>query len=89
MTLLSQTLTNSYPRKLIWWIDCDGCHTVGSDPKWSDRDLPLEDFRAKGWECGHFDLCPTCVVAGSKEIPRADRPELHTIFRPTPAGVTP
>lgn len=92
MTRLSQTLTHSYPRKLIWWMDCDGCNTVGSDPKWSQHDLPLDDFRAKGWVIDHFDLCPACVSAGLREIPShrgvLTGRDMHAIFRPTAPGVT-
>jgi hypothetical protein len=61
MTRLSQRLVNHYPRKFLWWMECDNCNRVGGDPKWSCDDLELEAFRDQGWRCGDFDTCPECL----------------------------
>ncbi len=62
---LAQELVNHYPRKLIWWMQCDVCQKVGSDPAWSHDGLPLSKFRADGWRCrekqGPLDTCPDCL----------------------------
>ncbi|PYY63634.1 hypothetical protein DEJ30_12025 [Curtobacterium sp. MCPF17_003] len=64
MTRLSQELNNHYPRKLIWWMECDFCQQTRSRPAWDQRDLPLDEFRAAGWECGNQrDKCPACLVS--------------------------
>jgi hypothetical protein len=62
---LAVTLPNQYPRKLVWWMECDTCHETRSRPAWTDEDLPLGDFMAVGWECGETaDKCPKCIQKG-------------------------
>ena len=63
MTRLSLELPNAYPRKFIWWMECDICQETRSNPTWMQKDLPLTDFMALGWECGkQIDKCPACLI---------------------------
>lgn len=66
MTRLSLELPKHYPRKFIWWMECDRCQETRSQPAWLVKDLPLEGFRLLGWECGNkSDLCPACKAKES------------------------
>lgn len=59
----AQRLVNEYPRRLVWWMECDVCRTVGA-PAWSQNDLPLVKFRELGWRCRNehpMDTCPKCL----------------------------
>ncbi|MCW2287009.1 hypothetical protein EDF60_1660 [Leucobacter luti] len=61
---LSQLLVNEYPRRLIWWMECDVCRKTRSAPAWSQDDLPLSKFRDAGWRCRMehpMDTCPDCL----------------------------
>jgi hypothetical protein len=60
-------LPNGYPRKRVWWMECDTCGAQ-SRPAWMHDDLPLSDFRALGWECGNTaDRCPKCIRKGADD----------------------
>ena len=63
MTRLAIELPNAYPRKFVWFMECDKCRTTRSNPAWSHDDLPLGGFRLLGWQCGdQTDSCPKCVA---------------------------
>jgi hypothetical protein len=62
MTRLSIELPQAYPRKFVWWMQCDVCDTTRSAPAWRQDDLPLSMFTTQGWECGRLkDTCPACI----------------------------
>ena len=73
MTRLAIDLPHAYPRKFVWFMECDKCRTTVSDPAWSQDDLPLSKFRALGWDCYGYDTCPKCV---SQRVPSPERGEL-------------
>lgn len=61
---LSQLLVNEYPRRLIWWMECDVCKEISGPPAWGHDDLPLSMFRELGWRCRNehpMDTCPGCL----------------------------
>lgn len=62
MTRLSVQLRKDYPRRLIWWMECDRCQVTRSRPAWSADDLPLDEFRLAGWRCEYADTCPACLA---------------------------
>lgn len=62
MTRLAIELPNGYPRRFLWWMECDSCETTRSAPAWRQEDLPLSMFTELGWECGsQTDRCPKCI----------------------------
>ena len=70
MTRLSLELSNAYPRKFIWWMECDICRETRSNPAWMQKDLPLTDFGALGWYCGQkIDKCPACRATPTPVTP--------------------
>lgn len=75
MTRLSLKLTNDYPRKYLWWMQCDTC-SLASKPAWSIIDLPITEFRAAGWTCtsNGTDTCPTCTQKDTKPWPSKTTP---------------
>jgi hypothetical protein len=63
MTRIAVELPRHYPRKFVWFMECDKCETTRSKPAWDQSDLPLEGFRLLGWDCGPTqDTCPNCLA---------------------------
>lgn len=62
MTRIAVELPRHYPRKFVWFLECDICQETRSKPAWDQRELPLDGFRLLGWECGSIrDKCPSCL----------------------------
>lgn len=60
---LSIELPNGYPRRFVWWMECDVCRVTRSAPAWQQQDLPLSKFEALGWMCEKTrDTCPDCLA---------------------------
>ena len=64
---MSQELKNHYPQRLVWWMECDGCHKVSGNPVWEQKDISLESYREQGWSSEYFDYCPECVALKAEE----------------------
>ena len=64
MTRMSIEMPGRYPRRFLWWFQCDRCE-VPQEPSWTQTEIDLQKFADEGWAIGkRYDTCPACLANG-------------------------